>query len=234
MLNTEEANNLNKLILQTIRTIIIGSIAFGAMLFLPAWTLDYWQAWIFIVVFMLAANGIGVYLSIKDPALLERRKRVGPGAEQKMAQKIIMSFSIIGSLGVIIFSAFDYRFGWSPVAAYVSLAGDALIALGFLIILLVFKENSYGSSTIEIAADQKVISSGPYAVVKHPMYAGVLVMMIGVPLALGSLLGLLVLVLMTPILIWRILDEEKFLKRDLAGYMEYSKKVRYRLVPYLW
>jgi protein-S-isoprenylcysteine O-methyltransferase Ste14 len=225
---------MNKLIIPTIRTFLIGAIALGIVLFLPAGTLNYWQAWVFIVVFMVSVNAIGVYLSIKDPALLERRKKFGPAAEQSVAQRIIISFAIIGSIGLLIFCALDYRFGWSAVPAYVSLAGDVLVALGLFINLLVMKENSYAGSTIETAADQKVISTGPYALVRHPMYAGVLVMMIGVPLALGSWWGLAFLALITPVLIWRILDEEKFLKKDLSGYTGYVQKVRYRLVPYLW
>lgn len=118
--------------------------------------------------------------------------------------------------------------------AFISLAGNVLVMLGFLIQFLVFKENSYGASNIQTFADQKVISSGPYAVVWHPMYVGVLLMMFGVPLALGSFWGLAVLALITPVLIWRILDEEQLLKNDLSGYKEYTQKVRYRLVPYLW
>lgn len=225
---------MKKLILPTLRTFVIGAIALGIVLFLPAWTLNYWQAWVFIVVFGTSANAIGVYLSLKDPELLERRKKVGPAAEQTLAQKIIISLSILGSLGVLVFSAFDHRFGWSSVPPYGSLAGDVLVVLGFLINLFVFKENSYGGSTIQTVEDQKVISTGPYALVRHPMYVGVLVMMIGVPLALGSWWGLAVLALITPVLIWRILDEEALLKKDLPGYIEYTQKVRYRLVPYLW
>ncbi len=225
---------MNKLIIPTLRTFLIGVIVLGILLFLPAWTLNYWQAWVFIVVFMTSVNAIGVYLSIKDPALLERRKKGGPAAEQSIAQKIIISFSILGFLGVIASSAFDYRFGWSPVPPLVSLAGDALVALGLFIDLLVLKENSFGGSTVQTFEGQKVISTGPYALLRHPMYVGVLVMAIGVPLALGSLWGLAVLALIMPVLIWRILDEEKLLKKDLPGYKEYAQKVRYRLVRYLW
>ncbi len=225
---------MNKLILPTLRTALIGAIVLGVLLFLPAWTLNYWQAWVFIVVFMVSTNAIGLYLSLKDPVLLERRKKFGPAEEQSTAQKIIMFLSVFGFLGVMVFSAFDHRFGWSPVPACLSLIGDALVALGLLINLFVFKENSFGGSTIEIVEGQKVISTGPYALIRHPMYGGVLVMLIGVPLALGSWLGLAVLAFVLPVLILRILDEENLLKKELPAYREYLQKVRYRLVPYLW
>lgn len=225
---------MKSLPIQTARTFLIGAVIFGILLFIPAWTLNYWQAWVFIVVFMSSANAIGVYLALKNPVLLERRKKGGPAAEQNMVQKIIMSFAILGWIAVLVFCALDYRFAWSPVPLYVSLAGNALIVLGLLIDFFVFKENSYGASTVETFEDQKVISTGLYALVMHPMYMGVLVMMIGVPLALGSWWGLAIIVLMVPVLIVRILDEEKLLKQDLPGYREYAQKVRYRLVPYLW
>jgi protein-S-isoprenylcysteine O-methyltransferase Ste14 len=225
---------MKKLILPTLRTFLIGAIVLGALLFLPAWTLDYWQAWVFIVVFLVSANAIGVYLSLKDPALLERRLKGGPAAETRTAQKIIISIGILGNIALLVFSALDHRFGWSPVPVAVSLVGDALVALGFFIDFLVFKENSYGASTVQIADDQRVISTGPYALVRHPMYVGVLVMIVGVPLALGSWWGLAILALTTPVLIWRILDEEQLLKQDLPGYIAYTQKVRHRLVPYLW
>ena len=118
--------------------------------------------------------------------------------------------------------------------AYVSLAGDVLVALGLMVNLRVFRENTYGGSTIETVADQKVISTGPYALVRHPMYVGVLIMLTGVPLALNAWWGLAIVVVALPALIWRIIDEENFLKKDLPGYAEYTQKVRNRLIPYLW
>lgn len=225
---------MNKLIIPTSKSFLIGAFALGLFLFLPAWTLNYWQAWVFIVVFLSSVNAIGVYLSLYDPALLERRKNVGPAAEQNVSQRIIMSIAVVAIIGLLVFCALDHRFGWSPVAAGVSLAGDALVVLGLLIDFLVFKENSFGGSTVQTFEVQKVISTGPYALVRHPMYVGVLVMMTGVPLALGSWWELAILALVLPALIWRILDEEKLLKKDLPGYPEYTQKVRYRLVPYLW
>jgi len=223
-----------KLMLQTLQTAVIGLIVLGALLFIPAGTLGYWQAWAFIVVFTISTNVIGLYLVAKDPALLERRQKIGPTAEMRPAQRIVMSISILSIAGLFIFCALDYRFGWSPVPWYVAVLGDGLVALGLFIDLLVFRENSYGGSSIEIVEDQKVISTGPYAVVRHPMYAGVLVMVAGVPLALGSWWGLAILLITMPVLIVRILDEEKFLEKDLPGYQQYAQTVRHRLVPYLW
>lgn len=225
---------MKKLILPTLQTFLIGVIAFGIVLFIPAGTLNYWQGWVFILVFGISTNIIGLYLSLKDPALLERRKKIGPGQEQNPAQKIIMSLALLGSLAILVFSALDHRFGWSPVPTIVSLLGDGLVALGLFVNLLVFKENTYGASNIRTEAEQKVISTGPYALVRHPMYVGVLIMVFGVPLALGSFWGLALVALIVPVLVWRILDEEKLLKQDLPGYRDYAQKVRYRLVPHVW
>ncbi len=225
---------MKKLILQTLQTYLIGAVMLGVPLFLPAWTFNYWQAWVFIVVFMTSVTIIGLYLSLKDPALLERRKNFGPGKEERTSQKVIMSLAVIVNLAVLVVSALDHRFGWSYVPAWVSLVGDVLVALGLMINLLVFKENSYGASNIQVEKEQTVISTGPYAIVRHPMYMGVLIMCIGVPLALGSLWGLVTLTITLGVLIWRILDEEKLLKVELPGYSEYAQRVRYRLVPYLW
>ncbi|HKX33678.1 MAG TPA: isoprenylcysteine carboxylmethyltransferase family protein [Blastocatellia bacterium] len=225
---------MKNLIIPALRTFLVGFAVFSTLLFLAAWTLDYWQAWVFIAVFMASSNAIGVYLSLKDPELLERRKQAGPWAEPRMAQQIIISFVIIGFFGLIVFSAFDHRFGWSRIPPSVSLAGDVLVALGFFIDFLVLRENSYGASNIRTFEGQRVISTGPYAFVRHPMYAGVLIMMIGIPLALGSWWGLAVLALNLPMLIWRILDEERLLKKELPGYMEYTQNIRYRLVPFVW
>lgn len=225
---------MNSLPVQTARTFLIGAIALGVLLFLPAWTFAYWQAWLFIVVFLISVNVIGIYLTLKDPVLLERRKKVGPGVEQSMTQKIIMFLAIFSSLAILVFCAFDHRFAWSPVPSSISVLGDVLVALGLLINLIVFRENSFGGSTIEIVEGQKVISTGPYARIRHPMYMGVLVMILGIPLALGSWWGLAILAITTPVLMVRILDEEKLLSNDLPGYRAYTQKVRYRLVPYLW
>jgi protein-S-isoprenylcysteine O-methyltransferase Ste14 len=145
-----------------------------------------------------------------------------------------MAFAMAGFIALLIFPAFDHRFGWSKLPPYVVLAGDALVALGFFLTFLVLKENSYSASTVQVVEGQKVISTGPYAIVRHPMYAGALVMLVGMPLALGSWWGLCALLFIVPVLIWRLLDEERLLRKELPGYVEYTRKVPYRLVPYLW
>jgi protein-S-isoprenylcysteine O-methyltransferase Ste14 len=225
---------MNDVTRRALRSSLFGIPALAALLFIPAWTLAYWQAWLFMAVFVCASGALTVYLAIHDPKLLERRMNVGPRAEKEPAQKIIMVLATFGFIAMLVFPALDYRFGWSPVPASVSVLGDALIALGFLFTFFVFKENSYGASTIQIAEGQTVISTGPYAFVRHPMYAAALVMLLGIPLALGSWWGLFALLLVLPVLIWRLLDEERFLRRNLPGYPEYQAKVRYRLLPFVW
>jgi protein-S-isoprenylcysteine O-methyltransferase Ste14 len=216
------------------RSSLFGILTLAALLFIPAGTLDYWQAWLFMAVFVCASGASTIYLAIRDPKLLERRMHVGPRAEKEPAQKIIMAFAMVGFIAMLVFPALDHRFGWSSLPASVSLLGDALIALGFLFIFFVFRENSYSASTIQIAEGQTVISTGPYALVRHPMYAGGLVMWVGIPLALGSWWGLFVLLLLLPVLIWRLLDEERILRQNLPGYAQYQTKVKYRLLPFIW
>lgn len=209
-------------------------LVMAGLLFIPAGTLDYWQAWTFLAQYFTLSCAITLYLMRNDPALLQRRMRGGPTAEKEPAQRIIMALTSLGFIGLLLVPALDHRFGWSRMPAAAALAGEALMMLGWLAIFFVFRENAFASATIEVAPDQKVISTGPYARVRHPMYAGGLVLLLGMPIALGSWWGVLVLLVMLPALIWRLLDEEKFLTRNLPGYAEYQQKVRYRLVPGLW
>jgi protein-S-isoprenylcysteine O-methyltransferase Ste14 len=214
--------------------LLILFLTMAALLFALAGTLDYWQAWIFLAIYFASSLAITLYLMKKDPELLQRRIRGGPTAEKETVQKIIMSLTSLGFIGLLVIPGLDHRFGWSQMPPYAALAGDVLVVLGWLAIFLVFRENTFSSATIELAPDQRVISTGPYALVRHPMYAGALVMLLGMPIALGSKWGVLVIVAMTPVLIWRLFDEEKFLARNLPGYVEYQSRVRYRLVPLVW
>lgn len=175
-----------------------------------------------------------LYLMNKDPALLQRRMSGGPTAEKRGAQKIIMLFTSAGFIALLVVPSLDHRFGWSHVPVGVVIASDVLVALGFYFIFLVYRENTFTSATIEVAENQTVVSTGPYAIVRHPMYASASLYLFGTPLALASYWGLLVIAAIIPFLIWRLVDEERFLSTNLPGYSEYQEKVRYRLVPFLW
>ncbi len=209
-------------------------IAMGAALFLPAGTFNYWQGWAFLAVFGIAALAITLYLMKKDTKLLERRVYAGPTAEKETTQKIIQFITSIGFIAMLVVPALDRRYGWSIVPMYLSAAGNVLIAIGFLIIFFVYKQNTFTSATIEVYAEQKVISTGLYSIVRHPMYFGALFLFIGMALALGSWWDFAVFILMTPALIWRLFDEEKFLTKNLQGYVAYQNKVKYRLIPFIW
>jgi protein-S-isoprenylcysteine O-methyltransferase Ste14 len=177
---------------------------------------------------------VTLYLMKKDPKLLERRVKAGPGAEKNKNQKLIQSIASIAFIAIFILASLDHRFGWSVVTQQTIVAGNILVVLGLLVVFFVFRENSFTSATIEVADQQKVISTGPYALIRHPMYTGAFIMLIGVPQALGSWWALLAIIPLMAAIIWRLFDEEKYLAKNLAGYKEYCKKVRYRLIPFIW
>ncbi len=225
---------MNALTSQALKGLVGMVLAMAVLLFGIPWTFDYWQAWLFLAVYFACSIALSVWMMRHDTKLMERRMRGGPLAEKEPAQRLIMLIASLGFAGLLIIPALDRRFGWSHLSTGEVLAGDALMALGWLAIFFVFRENSYTSATIELAPDQKVISTGPYALVRHPMYAGALPMLAGIPVALGSWWGLLALAAMFPALVWRMIDEERFLVAKLAGYAAYKEKVRYRLIPHLW
>ena len=206
-------------------------VMLALFVFLPAWTVDFWEGWLFSAVFGLGSVAMTVYLAVTDPALLERRMNAGPGAEQDRTQKAIVAGLMLASAALPVLSALDNRFGWSTVPASIVILGNALIVLSFAGFILVFRANTYGAATIQVAEGQRVISTGPYAVVRHPMYSFALLMMLGMPPALGSWWGLLMVVPAIAAIVARLLDEEQFLSRNLDGYADYIRKVRYRLVP---
>jgi protein-S-isoprenylcysteine O-methyltransferase Ste14 len=211
-----------------------GLVAFGLLLFLPAGTLNYWQAWVFIAVFTAVTIFPTIYLARTNPAALERRMRAGPQAETRKAQKIIITGEFLSLFAMIPFSAFDHRMEWSSVPAWVSVIGDVLVAAGLGLAMLVVIQNAYAASTVRVEADQTLVSGGVYKYVRHPMYVGGMIMMVGIPLALGSYWGLLFVLPGMVALVFRILDEEEALSQELAGYSEYAQQVRYRLMPYVW
>ena len=206
----------------------------AVVLFLPAWTLDWWQAWVFWAVFGAACLVITLALLKHDPALAERRLRAGPTAEREASQKLIQTVTVLILIAVFIIPALDHRFGWSSVPSAVNIAGNVMVLVGFWMIYRVFRTNSFASSTVEISSGQTVISTGPYGIVRHPMYSASLLLFAGIPLALGSWWGLIPASLSLPLLAARLLAEESFLIRSLPGYADYRKEVRWRLLPLIW
>jgi protein-S-isoprenylcysteine O-methyltransferase Ste14 len=219
------------------RALFSGAILFAVMttlIFGGAGTLDWWQGWVFLLVYFAWTVGVSVWLFRHDPALFERRLRGGPTAEKETVQKVIMTLMLVWFFGLLIVPALDYRFGWSHAPLWLAPVGEALFSSGWIMVVFVFKENSFTASTVEVMPNQTVVSTGPYAIVRHPMYVGGMFILIGMPLALGSWWGLAPVAGIAPVLIWRLLDEERMLARDLAGYAEYMGIVRYRLIPGVW
>jgi protein-S-isoprenylcysteine O-methyltransferase Ste14 len=196
------------------------AVVMGLLLFVTAWTLHYWQAWVYLSIFTGTSVFTTLYLMRHDRALLERRIRGGPTAERRPAQRIIMLCTSIAFVALLVVPALDFRFRWSAVPLGGVVAGDLLVVIGFYLIFRVYRENTFTSATIEVAENQKVISTGPYAIVRHPMYASALLYLLGTPLALGSYWGLVALGAMMPFLLWRLYDEERFLAKNLPGYTE--------------
>lgn len=210
------------------------TVAMAVLLFLPGWSFRYWQGWAFLAVFCGACVASTLYFLKHDPKLIERRMAVGAGAEKEPTQKIIMAITSVCFFLLIFIPVLDHRQHWSSVPAWLAIASDAGIALSFFLVTLVLRQNSFAAATIRVEAGQPVISTGAYGLVRHPMYAAALPMFVFMPLALGSYWGLLTLIAILPALIWRLLDEERYLKINLPGYADYCRRVRYRLVPLLW
>ncbi len=208
--------------------------AMALLLFLPGLSLCFWQGWAFLAVFCGACVASTFYFLKRDPKLIERRIAVGVSAEKEPTQKNIMAITSVCFFLLIFIPVLDHRQHWSNVPAWLAIAGDAGIVLSFFLVTLVLRQNSFAAATIRVEAEQPVISTGAYAIVRHPMYAAALPMFVFTPLALGSHWGLLVVLAILPALIWRLLDEERYLKINLPGYADYCGHVRYRLIPGIW
>lgn len=213
---------------------LVQFLAIAVLLFVPAWTFGYWQAWMLLAVFAVAAWLPSIYVQLTNPAALQRRMRGGPAAEGRNVQKVAMAV-LYGSLAAMcVVGALDHRFGWSKVPVALCVAGAVVVAVGLAVVVLVAVQNSYASTTVRVEQGQQVVSTGLYAVVRHPMYTGNVLMLAGIPLALGSFAALAFLVPGVLVLASRIRDEETLLRDELAGYRQYTQKVRYRLVPCMW
>ena len=206
----------------------------GAVLFGVAGTLDYWQAWTFLAVFGTCVLAVTIDLAVRDPALLARRVKAGPLAERRRGQQVAQGIAQLAFLAVFVVAALDHRLVWSRVPDAIIVAGDAIVALGLAAVWRVFRANTFTAATIQVETEQHVVSTGPYGIVRHPMYAGAIAMLLGVPLAIGSWPALGAIPPLAAVIVWRLLDEERVLDAELAGYPAYRANVRYRLVPFVW
>jgi protein-S-isoprenylcysteine O-methyltransferase Ste14 len=204
------------------------------LIFMPVGTLVYWKGWALFISFAIPVIFITSYFMKSDIAFLASRVKAGPIAERRKGQQVIQAFAGLFFLLVVLVPGLDARFGWSVVPWYLSIVGDVLVVLGLVFVFQVFRENRFASAAIEIEAGQRVIQTGPYRFVRHPMYSGAFVMLVGIPLALGSWWGLLFVLMLVIVIIFRLRDEERFLLKSLPGYDQYREKVRYRLIPYVW
>jgi protein-S-isoprenylcysteine O-methyltransferase Ste14 len=206
----------------------------AVMLFAPAWTLNFWEAWAYWLLFSVLSTVITFYFLKHDPGLVESRLKAGPSAEHEKSQKIIQTLTAILWCALLIVPGFERHFQSSRIPAALVLLGDALVAVGYYIVFLALRENRWAASIIEVQPGQRVISTGPYGIVRHPMYSGGVLMILATPLALGSLWAFVCAVLLCGIIAARLLDEERFLSRNLPGYEDYYRKVRYRIIPHVW
>ncbi len=219
-------------LLKVVASRVLGFVVMMMLfLFLPAGTWNYWQAWVYMGMLLIPMFFVMVYLIRNNPELLERRMRL---REQRSEQKLIVKISLIFFLLAYLLPGFDIRFGWSNVPVWICIVADVLILVGYGIVVRVFQVNSYASRVVEINSGQKVIDTDVYAIVRHPMYFGAILMYSLSPLALGSYWAMIPGIMIVPVLVARILDEEVALEKDLPGYAEYKQKTKYRLLPFVW
>lgn len=220
-----------KLLINGLTKLIFGMVLIGLLLFLPAWTFNYFGAWLFLGVLFVPMLIMGAVMLIKSPALLEKRLN---NKEKEATQRGVVAISGLAFLGGFLISAFDFRFSWSTVPLWLTVAAAVIFLVGYGIYAEVMRENAYLSRTIEVQEGQKVIDTGLYGIVRHPMYFATLLMFLPIPLILQSFWGLIPMVFYPVVIIVRILNEEKVLSEGLEGYAEYKKRVKYRLIPFIW
>ena len=220
-----------KLLISALTKFIFGIVLVGALLFLPAWTFDYFGAWLFLGILFIPMMIMGIVMFIKSPSLLEKRLA---NKEKESAQKGVVGVSALMFLGGFILSAFDFRYGWSRVPLWLTITAAVIFLVGYALYAEVLRENAYLSRTVEVQEGQKVIDTGLYGAVRHPMYLATLLMFLPMPLVLGSFWGLIPFAIYPVAIVIRIINEEKVLSEGLYGYSEYRKKVKYRLIPFIW
>lgn len=221
----------NNLFLQALKKIIAGFVAIGVLLFLPAGTLHYWNAWLFVAVLFVPMIFLGIVMLFKSPKLLEKRL---DAKEKVNEQKLVVALSGIMFIAAFVVAGLNFRFSWHSLPDYVIWSGTVIFLLSYLMYAEVMRENAFLSRTIEIQENQKVIDTGLYGVVRHPMYSATLLMFLSIPLILGSIISFAIMLAYIPIIAVRMNNEEKVLEEGLKGYREYKQKVRYKVIPFIW
>lgn len=220
-----------KLFFEAIIKIILGILLVGLLIFLPAGTLNYFNGWLLCGILFIPMFIAGIVMMIKSPELLKRRL----SAKEKIGeQKIVILLSFLMFVSGFILAGLDFRFGWIKLPSFVSIIGCILFIIAYLLYAEVLRENVYLSRTIEVSENQKVIDTGLYSIVRHPMYMATVILFLSMPLVLGSIISFIVFLIYPFIIIKRLKNEEKFLEKELKGYKEYKEKVKYRLIPFIW
>ncbi len=220
-----------KAIFTSIVRLVLGIVIICAMLFWPAGTFKYWQAWAWMAALFVPMMVSLVFLVKRDPALLERRTRTN---ETRTEQKWIIGLSTIYFLVIFLVPGFDKRFGWSAMPVWLVIFADVVVIAAYFLYILVLRTNSFASRIIEVEQGQQTITTGPYTLVRHPMYLAMILMMVATPLALGSYWAFIPSLALIPLLAVRAKNEEELLIKDLAGYREYTQTTRHRIFPGIW
>lgn len=220
-----------KLFFEAIIKIILGILLVGLLIFLPAGTLNYFNGWLLCGILFIPMFIAGIIMMIKSPELLKRRL----SAKEKIGeQKIVILLSLLMFICGFVLAGLDFRFGWIKFPNFVSIIGCILFIIAYLLYAEVLRENVYLSRTIEVSENQKVIDTGLYSIVRHPMYMATVILFLSMPLVLGSIISFIVFLIYPFIIIKRLKNEEEFLEKELKGYKEYKEKVKYRLIPFIW
>lgn len=220
-----------KLFIQAMTKFIFGFIITALLLFIPAGTLDYWNAWLFIGILFIPMFMVGIILMIKNPDLLSKRLN---SKENESEQKVLLLLGGIMFIGGFIVAGLNYRFQWMIIPKWMIIIATIIFLLAYILYAEVLRENMYLSRIIEVQENQKVIDIGLYGIVRHPMYVSTILLFLSIPLVLGSLVSFLIFLAYPVIIVKRIRNEEQVLERGLEGYSEYKNKVKYKLIPFIW
>lgn len=220
-----------KLLIQAVTKFLLGAVLLGVLIFLPAGTFAFFGGWLLMAILFVPMFLAGIVMIFKSPALLKKRLNAN---EKQAKQSLVVKLSGLMFLAGFIVAGLDYRLGWFPLPKAVSIVAAVIFLLGYILYAIVLKQNAYLSRTIEIQENQKVIDTGLYGIVRHPMYSATLLMFLAMPLVLGSLISFIIFLAYPVLIISRLRSEEEFLEKELIGYSEYKAKVRYRLIPFIW